>query len=41
MEVKEAMDCARRAITARMPTCLIDSERVEPKRLKAGDARLR
>ncbi len=33
--------CARRAIEAGIPTYLIDSERAEPKRLRAGDERLR
>jgi hypothetical protein len=37
---KETKDCARRAIAAGIPTYLIDSERAEPKRLRAGDARL-
>jgi hypothetical protein len=38
---KDTKDCARRAIAAGMPTYLIDSKRAEPKRLMAGDARLR
>jgi len=33
-------DCARKAITTGIPTWLIDSERGEPKRMRAGDARL-
>ena len=38
---KGTKDCARRAIEAGIPTYLIDSERAEPKRFRAGDARLR
>lgn len=38
---KGTKDCARQAIAAGIPTYLIDSERAEPKRLLAGDARLR
>jgi hypothetical protein len=38
---KGTKDCARRAIAAGIPTYLIDSERAEPRRLKAGDVRLR
>jgi hypothetical protein len=34
-------DCARRAIAAGIPTSLIASETAEPKRMVAGDARLR
>jgi hypothetical protein len=29
-------DCVRRAIAAGIPTCLIDSEKAEPRRLRAG-----
>jgi hypothetical protein len=38
---KGTKDCARRAIEAGIPTYLIDSERAEPMRLRAGDARLK
>lgn len=38
---KGTKDCARRAIAAGIPTYLINSEAAEPKRLRAGDARLR
>jgi len=38
---KGTKDCARRAIEAGIPTYLINSNAAEPKRLKAGDARLR
>jgi len=38
---KGTKDCARRAIEAGIPTYLIDSDMAEPKRLLAGDARLR
>lgn len=38
---KGTKDCARRAIEAGIPTYLIDSEKAEPKRLLAGDARLK
>jgi hypothetical protein len=34
-------DCARRAIAAGIPTYLIASDMAEPRRLVAGDARLR
>jgi hypothetical protein len=34
-------DCARRAIEAGIPTYLIDSKAARPRRLRAGDARLR
>jgi hypothetical protein len=34
-------DCVRRAIAAEIPTYLIDSEQARPRRLRAGDARLR
>ena len=34
-------DCARRAIAAGIPTYLINSEAAEPRRIRAGDARLR
>jgi hypothetical protein len=33
-------DCVRRAIEAGIPTYLIDSEAVEPRRLRDGDGRL-
>ncbi|QEH36470.1 hypothetical protein OJF2_50340 [Aquisphaera giovannonii] len=38
---KGTKDCSRRAIAAGIPTYLIASEAAEPKRLAAGDARLR
>jgi hypothetical protein len=38
---KGTKDCARRAIEAGIPTYLINSDAAEPKRLMAGDARLR
>jgi hypothetical protein len=38
---KGPKDCARRAIEAGIPTWLVCSEAAEPKRLLAGDARLR
>jgi hypothetical protein len=38
---KGTTDCARCAIVAGIPTYLIDSDAAEPKRLRAGDARLR
>jgi hypothetical protein len=38
---KGTKDCVRRAIEAGIPTYLINSEAAEPKRLLAGDARLR
>lgn len=38
---KGTKDCARRVIAAGIPTYLIDSEKAEPKRLRAGDVRLR
>jgi hypothetical protein len=38
---KGTKDCVRRTIAAGIPTYLIDSEKAEPKRLRAGDARLR
>jgi len=38
---KGTKDCARRAIEAGIPTYLINSDAAEPKRLLAGDARLR
>jgi hypothetical protein len=34
-------DCVRRAIEAGIPTYLIDSKAARPRRLRAGDARLR
>jgi hypothetical protein len=34
-------DCARRAIEVGIPTYLIDSKAARPRRLRAGDARLR
>jgi hypothetical protein len=34
-------DCVRRAIEAGIPTYLVDSEKARPRRLRAGDARLR
>jgi hypothetical protein len=34
-------DCVRRAIAAEIPTYLIDSAQAQPRRLRAGDARLR
>jgi hypothetical protein len=34
-------DCVRRAIEAGIPTYLVDSEEARPRRLRAGDARLR
>jgi hypothetical protein len=34
-------DCVRRAIEARIPTYLVDSKEARPRRLRAGDARLR
>jgi hypothetical protein len=37
---KGTRDRARRAIAAGLPTHLIDSERAQPRRLRAGDARL-
>lgn len=37
---KGTKDCVRRAIGAGIPTYLVDSERAEPRRLRAGDARL-
>ncbi len=38
---KGTKDCAKRALAAGIPTYLIDSEAGEPKRLQAGDGRLR
>lgn len=38
---KGTKDCARRALAAGIPSYLIASEAAEPKRLAAGDARLR
>ena len=38
---KGTKDCARRALAAGIPTYLINTEAAEPKRLQAGDARLR
>ena len=38
---KGTKDCARRAIVAGIPTYLINSDAAEPKRLLAGDERLR
>ena len=38
---KGTKDCVRRAIEAWIPTYLINSDAAEPKRLLAGDARLR
>lgn len=37
---KGTKDCARQAIEAGIPTFLIDSEKVVPKRLLADDPRL-
>jgi hypothetical protein len=34
-------DCARQAIEAGIPTYLIDSEKAQPRRIRAGDARLK
>jgi hypothetical protein len=34
-------DCVRRAIEAGIPTYLVDSEEARPRRLRAGDTRLR
>jgi hypothetical protein len=34
-------DCVRRALAAGIPTYLVDSEEARPRRLRAGDARLR
>jgi hypothetical protein len=34
-------DCVRRVIEAGIPTHLIDSKAARPRRLRAGDARLR
>jgi hypothetical protein len=38
---KETKDCVRRGIAAGIRINLIDSDRAEPERLSAGDARLR
>ena len=38
---KGTKDCARQAIEAGIPTYLIDSEAAKPKRLLAGDPRLK
>jgi hypothetical protein len=38
---KGTKDCVRRAIAARIPTWLIDSEKAVPRRLAEGDARLK
>lgn len=38
---KWTKDCVRRALSAGIPTWLVDSEEAEPKRLQAGDARLK
>ncbi|WP_422928597.1 SLOG family protein [Singulisphaera sp. PoT] len=38
---KGTKDCARQAIAAGIPTYLIDSERAVPRRLGAGDPRLK
>jgi hypothetical protein len=37
---KGTKDCARQAITAGIPTYLIDSEEAAPRRISPGDARL-
>jgi len=34
-------DCVRRALEAGIPTYLVDSKEAQPRRLRAGDARLR
>jgi hypothetical protein len=41
MASKGTKGCARRAIAASIPTYVIDSEAARPKRLRAGDAKLK